>query len=89
MNTNTEDYIAPFSNELMSDKTLTEIQQLKSSKVYEGYNPNTDSDASELGGDGQQVPLGNAWVPFSFAFVVYMLRSVVKLKMQSKDKMNN
>lgn len=87
METMHNEYVAPFSQELISDKTITEIQQLKTqSSTYQAYNPNDDTDARELGGDGFDVPLGDGTLPLSFVLLLYLLRKAIQTRKCSKMK---
>lgn len=79
-----DEFTAPFSSELMSDKTMNEINELRSNSAYTGYNPNEDTDARELGGDTHYVPVGSGMMPFSVIVMLYILRKVVKMKFFSK-----
>lgn len=80
------EYVAPFSQEQMSDETMTELQQLRAeNSASQSYNPNEDTNARELGGDGAfDVPIGSGLLPFSFILLLYMLRKAIQSKKCSK-----
>ena len=87
METIHNEYVAPFSQELISDQTVTEIQQLKATNsTSQAYDPNADGDARELGGEVVDVPIGNGLLPFSFILLIYILRKAIQTKSYSKIK---
>lgn len=79
--------LTPFSGELLSQKTLKEVQEMSSVRFYEGYNPNDDLGATELGGDVFEAPLGNGLGPLGFMVMMYVFRVIVKNKLSNKTNL--
>lgn len=75
--------VAPFQDRVASDNTFEEILDMTRDhqiSLYRGYNPNDDNDASELGGETHEAPLGNFGMPLLFFALFYILRTLWKMK---------